>query len=101
MREGYDAVLHTDRSVYGVELDIRIPGSPDSVLVAQDVFGEVEERMQILVYPCSADQETERAVSVRINPDGSIAEVVIPEGISVRRWDDAVISDWLERRDGR
>ena len=101
MREGYDAVHYAGRSVYGVELDIDVPGSSHPVVVAQDVFGEVEERMQILVYPSGADQETERAVSVRINPDGSIAEVVIPEGISVRRWDDAVISDWLERRDGR
>ncbi|VGO21917.1 hypothetical protein [Pontiella sulfatireligans] len=48
-KKGYEVLFHEDRSVYGVELDISVPGNPDPVLVVQDVFGEAEESMQMLV----------------------------------------------------
>ena len=101
MKKGYEATLHDNRSSYGVELEIQVPGSPHPVVVAQDVFGEAEERMQILVYPAGVDQETESAVGVRINPDGSIAEVVVPGHVPIRRWDESEASKWLEGRDGQ
>ena len=100
MSEYYKAMLHTRG--FGVELEIEVPENDRPVVVAQDVFGERETRMQMLVYPATDEAgETENAVSVRINPDGSIAEVVVPEGVNVRRWDDAEASDWMIARDGK
>lgn len=101
MKKEYETTFHENRSTYGVELDIAVPGNTHHVLVAQDVFGAAEEQMQLLVYPAGVDQETESAVSVRFNDDGSIAEVVVPDEMSVRHWDDSVESDWLKRRDGQ
>ena len=101
MKKGYEVTFHENRSAYGVEVDIHVPGNPLPVLVAQDVFGEADEQMQLLVYPAGVDQETESAVSVRFNDDGSIAEVVVPDELSIRRWDDPDESDWLKRRDGQ
>lgn len=101
IKKGYEACFLDNRSIYGVELDINVPGNPDSVLVAQDVFGEAEESMQMLVYPAGVDQEVETAASVRFNDDGSMAEVVVPNGVLVKRWDDIAVSDWLKRRDGQ
>ena len=101
MKKGYDATFHENRSIYGVELDIALPGNTHPVLVAQDVFGEAEEQMQLLVYPAGVDQETDSAVSIRFNDDGSIAEVVVPDDMPVRHWDDSEESDWLKRRDGQ
>lgn len=101
IKQGYEATLHEERSIFGVELDINVPGNPDPVLVAQDVFGEVEDSMQIFVYPAGVDQEVESAASVRFNPDGSIAEGVVPDGVPGKRWDETTVSDWLERRDGK
>jgi hypothetical protein len=95
--------MHDDRSVYGAEWDINVPGNTNPVVVAQDVFGEVEEYMQLLVYPSTdKDGETENAVSVRLNKDGSIAGVVVPDGTPVCSWEDTTTSsDWLKARDGR
>ncbi|VGO13671.1 hypothetical protein PDESU_02228 [Pontiella desulfatans] len=101
MKKEYEATFHETRSTYGVELDIDVPGNPHPVLVAQDVFGEIEEQMQLLVYPAGVDQETESAVSIRFNDDGSIAEVVVPDGAIVLKWEDTTVSDWLKRRDGQ
>ncbi|VGO12614.1 hypothetical protein PDESU_01167 [Pontiella desulfatans] len=101
MKKEYEATFQENRSTYGVELDISVPGNTHPVLVAQDVFGEAEEQMQLLVYPAGVDQETESAVSIRFNDDGSIAEVVVPDEMSVRHWDDSEESDWLKRRDGQ
>lgn len=101
MKKEYEATFYESRSIYGVELEISVPGNPHPVLVAQDVFGEAEEQMQLLVYPAGIDQETEAAVSVRFNDDGSIAEVVVPDGVPVRHWDEPAESDWLKRRDGQ
>ena len=94
------AVFHGNRSVYGAEMDLRLPGCRDPVTVAQDVYGEAEECMQVLVYPAGVDQETEAAASIRFNADGGIAEVVVPDGVPVGRWGDPRASAWLERRDG-
>lgn len=101
MSKGYEVTIHENRSAFGVELDIAMPANPQPVLVAQDVFGEAEEQMQLLVYPAGVDQETESAVSIRFNDDGSFAEVVVPDGVQIRRWDEPDESDWLKRRDGQ
>ena len=101
MTKEYKVTIHENRSAFGVEMDVAMPANPHPVLVAQDVFGEAEEQMQLLVYPAGVDQETESAISVRFNDDGSIAEVVVPDGVQIRHWDDSVESDWLKRRDGQ
>ncbi|MDF7822822.1 hypothetical protein P4B35_02255 [Pontiellaceae bacterium B12227] len=101
MKKNYAVAVHETRSAFGVELDIHVPGSPHPVLVAQDVFGEAEEQIQLLVYPAGIDQETESAVSIRFNDDGSIAEVVVPDGAIALKWEDITVSDWLKRRDGQ
>jgi len=101
IKKDYEVSMHEDRSVYGVEWDINVPRNTKPVIVAQDVFGEVEEYMQLLVYPSTdQDGETENALSVRFNPDGSMAGVVVPDGIPVCSWDEPTSSDWLNARDG-
>jgi hypothetical protein len=101
IKKDYEVSMHEDRSVYGVEWDINVPGNTKPVVVAQDVFGEVEEYMQLLVYPSTdKDGEVENAISVRFNKDGSIAGVVVPDGISVCSWDEPTTSAWLKARDG-
>ena len=100
-KPGYEATLHDERSAYGVELDIRVPQNKNPVVVAQDVYGENKELMQILVYPATDEAgEVEHAVSVRINPDGSLAGVVVPDGIPVENWGESSVSDWMNTRDG-
>ena len=101
MMKGYEVTIQEKRSAFGVEMDIAMPANPHPALVAQDVFGEAEECMQLLVYPAGVDQETESAISVRFNDDGSIAEVVVPDEVSIRHWDEPDGSDWLKRRDGQ
>lgn len=101
VKRRFEVSVHEDRSIYGTEWDVRVPDNDNPVVVAQDVFGEAKELMQLLVYPAGVDQETESAVSIRFNDDGSIAEVVVPDGVPVTRWDDTTESDWLERRDGK
>ena len=102
MKQDYTVTLHDDRSSYGVELDISVPQNDNPVVVAQDVYGEKRELMQLLVYPASdMDQEVEAAVSIRVAPDGSIAGVVVPKGIPVGSWEESSVSDWMEARDGR
>jgi hypothetical protein len=96
----YEATLHTCRSAYGVELDIAVPENEHPVVVAQDVYGEMEERLQVLVYPAGEGPEVEEAVGIRFNPDGSIAEVRVPGGVLVATWDAPEPSVWLKERDG-
>ena len=101
-KQDYAVTLHDDRSNYGVELDIDVPQNDNPVVVAQDVYGEKQELMQLLIYPAIDEEgEVENAVSVRINPDGGIAGVVTPEGVPVSAWDEDTVSDWMERRDGQ
>jgi len=101
VRQDYKTTLHEERSAYGVELDINVPQNDRPVVVAQDVYGESRELMQLLIYPAIDEEgEVENAVSVRINPDGSIAGVVTPEGVPVSAWDEDTVSDWMQRRDG-
>lgn len=102
IKQGYEVSLHEDRSVYGVEWDIGVPDNDNPVVVAQDVFGEVEEHMQLLIYqPTDEEGEVEKAISVRFNKDGGFAGVVVPEGVPVCSWEETTVSDWLERRDGK
>lgn len=96
----YTATLHEHRSDFGVELDIAVPGSGHPVVVAQDVYGEVAVRMQVLVYPSGDGPEVEEAVGVRFNNDGTIAEVRLPEGVPAAQWDAAEPTNWLRERDG-
>lgn len=101
IKQGYEVFMHENRSVYGVEWDIRVPQNHQPVTVAQDVYGEQEERMQLFVYPAGGEElAVEDAVSIRFNPDGSIAGVVVPDGIPVSGWNEAVLSDWMKARDG-
>ena len=101
-KQGYEVTMHDDRSCYGVELDILVPQNDNPVVVAQDVYGEQEEHMKLFVYPATDEEgEVENAVSVRVAPDGSIAGVVVPDGIQVGNWEDTSVSDWMEARDGR
>jgi len=101
-KQDYTVTLHDDRSNYGVELDINVPQNDNPVVVAQDVYGEKQERMQLLVYPATAEEgEVENAVSVRVAPDGSIAGVVVPDGIPVGSWEESSVSVWMEKRDGQ
>ena len=62
--KGYEAILDTSRSPYGVELDIAVPESQHPIIVAQDVYGEVTERLQVLVYPAGDGPEVEEAVGM-------------------------------------
>jgi hypothetical protein len=98
--KGYEATLHTCRSPYGVELDIAVPESEHPVTVAQDVFGEVAERLQVLVYPAGEGPEVDESVGIRFNPDGTIAEVRVPDGVTFATWDAPEPSVWLKERDG-
>ena len=101
IKEGYEVTMHDDRSIYGVEWDISVPQNKNPVVVAQDVYGEKKELMQLLVYPATDEVgEVENAVSVRIAPDGSIAGVVVPDGIPVGNWEESSVSNWMESRDG-
>ena len=101
IKKNYEVSMHEDRSVYGVEWDINVPENENPVIVAQDVFGEVEEHMQLLIYPpTDTEGEVENAVSVRFNKDGRFAGVVVPEDVSVSSWDEPTVSDWLKARDG-
>jgi len=52
-KKDYTVTLHDDRSNYGVELDISVPQNENPVVVAQDVYGEKQELMQLLVYPAT------------------------------------------------
>lgn len=101
-KQGYEVTMHENRLGYGAEWDIAVPDNGHPVIVTQDVFGEKEARMQILVYAADAGAgDTGNVASVRINPDGSIAEVVVPEDVPVRRWDELGASDWMVARDGK
>ena len=101
IKQGYEVFMHENRSVYGVEWDIRVPQNHQPVTVAQDVYGEQEERMQLFVYPSGGEElGVEDAVSIRFNNDGTIAGVVVPDGISVTGWDEPALSDWMKARDG-
>jgi len=102
IKQGYEISLHEERSVYGLELDIYVPENNNPVVVAQDVFGEREEHMQLLVYPPSDEEgDVENAVSVRFNKNGSFAGVVVPDGLSVVDWNESSVSDWMKARDGK
>jgi hypothetical protein len=96
----YTAILFEHRSDYGVELDIAVPDSEHPVIVAQDVYSEAAERMQILVYPSGDGPEVEESVGVRFNTDGTIAEVRVPDGVPVAKWDAPEPTSWLKERDG-
>ncbi len=100
IRKGYGPTLHEHRSAFGVELDIALPGSDLPVVVAQDVYGEVEERMQLLVYPPGDGPEVEESVGIRFNPDGTIAEIRLPEGVPACTWGAPEPTDRLKERDG-
>ena len=101
IKKDYEVSMHEDRSVYGVEWDISVPENNNPVIVAQDVFGEVEEHMQLLIYPpTDVEGEVENAISVRFNKDGSFAGTVMPNGVSSTSWDETTVSDWLKTRDG-
>lgn len=101
IKQGYEVSLHDDRSVYGVEWDINVPENHQPVTVAQDVYGEKEERMQLFIYPAGGEElAVEDAVSIRFNNDGTIAGVVVPEGLPVTGWDEPALSDWMKARDG-
>lgn len=101
-KQDYTVTLHDDRSCYGVELDISVPQNDNPVVVAQDVYGEKQELMQLLVYPATDEEgEVEAAVSIRFNNDGSIAGVVVPDGIPVSGWEESAVSEWMEARDGK
>ena len=101
IKKDYEVSMHEDRSVYGVEWDINVPENENPVIVAQDVFGEVEVHMQLLVYPPTDEEgDVENAVSVRFNQNGSFAGVVIPDGVTAGSWDETTVSDWLKARDG-
>ena len=101
IKKDYEVFMHEDRSVYGVEWDISIPGNTNPVIVAQDVFGEIEEHMQLLIYPPTDEEgDVENSVSVRFNKNGSFAGVVMPDGVSASSWDETTVSDWLKARDG-
>ena len=99
IKKGYEVMLHAGRSPYGVELDISVPGSDAPVIVSQDVFGEEKERMQLFVSPSGAE-EVEAMVSIRFNDDGSIAGVVVPDGVPVEGWCAPSLSVWMKERDG-
>lgn len=101
IKKDYEVSMHEDRSVYGVEWDISMPGNTNPVIVAQDVFGEIEEHMQLLIYPPTDEEgDVENAVSIRFNKNGSFAGIVVPDGVSVSSWDETTVSDWLKARDG-
>lgn len=80
-KKGYEAKLCADRSIYGVELDIRVPGNDNPVVVAQDVYGEKEELwMEIFSHI--------RFVLARMPvPNSSIQEwlIVLSQDFSIRR----------------
>jgi len=82
---------------YGKEIKIAVPDRESPVLIAQDVFGEEEPMCQVLVYE---SEEDEHCLSIRLNDNGTIAEITLPtEWMSkIRPWSDC--SAWLTRRDG-
>ncbi len=90
------------RSQYGMELDIDVPNSEHAVTVAQDIFGEQSEMMQVIVSPTNEEYDTpiEESISVRMTREGKIHSVVVPNGIYIESWDTATVSDWLLNRDG-
>ncbi len=101
IKEDYPVTLHENRSIYGVELDIGVPDNDTMVIMAQDVFGEEKECMQLLIYPATDPEgDLENGVSIRIGEDGSIYEVVVPKDIRVQNWDTAKASPWLIERHG-
>lgn len=101
IKPGYEVFMHENRSAYGTEWDLCVPGNHQPVTVAQDIYGEKEERMQLFIYPAGGEELAEEdAVSIRFNNDGTIAGVVVPEGLPVTGWDEPVLSDWMKARDG-
>ena len=80
---------------------VRVPpldSEYEDLIIVTDVYGERVLRQQILVYPSDSDDEY---VSVRFNPDGSIAEVMVPHGTCLTYADDPEVSAWMLERDGQ
>lgn len=98
MSEDYKASFGVD--AFGGTMSITVPDHAGKVVVAQDVFGERVDRMQIIVYPTGVEDE-DAQVHVRFNRNGSIAEVLVPDAIPVRRFDDTVVHPWMLERDGQ
>jgi hypothetical protein len=64
-----------------------------------DVFGEQELRQQLLMYP--SDCGDDGFVAIRFGVDGTVKEVLVPEGVAIVRHTDREVSKWLIERDGR
>jgi len=95
-------------SAYGVDVNYGFPGTDSIVTVAQDVYGEKEPRMQLLIFPAGDSSCTsEPSVCLRFDLDGNLEEIVVPEkpwgdeDIKISTWDDEEASEWLVARDGR
>ncbi len=103
--EDYPVSILRDNSIWGDEVLYGFPETEARAVVAQDVFGEKEAHMQLLIYPSSADSnncEVEEAIAIRFNNDGTVAEIIIPPSLeaSVFPWDYKPITPWLKARDG-
>lgn len=70
------------------------------VEVHLDLYGEVYPLQQIMVYPSETNEVDDCYISVRLTPEGHIAEVLIPDDANVVRFGDPEPSEWLLRRDG-
>ena len=99
----YPVEISRGSSNYGDEVYYGLPDSKHPAIVSQDVFGEKEAHMQLLIFSAETDTgDVADAVSVRFNNDGQIAEVVIPTHLerNVFPWDCAEETKWLKARDG-
>jgi hypothetical protein len=92
--------FHPDRSQHGAELDISLPESTGTVLVSQDVFGEQIEHMQLILFPAGKEW-MEDGIAVRFNPDGSFAEVSVPDRVPIYRTSRSHRTAWEIARDGQ
>ena len=85
---------------FGEEFRVSMPDAELDVVVSTDVFGEKEEMCQLIVEDSGGD---EPALHVRLNDDGTIAEILIREDIyeCARPMNTSFVSDWLRKRDGQ
>lgn len=95
----FPTTVEFDKSEYGVEMSILFPLSGNKVDVCQDVFGELEEKCQIIIYTCSEDDP---AILVRFDDDGTIAEVCLSKETAQKivPIDTNKPTRWLIQRDG-
>lgn len=82
------------------EFRLYMPEAKVPVLIAQDVFGEMEKMCQLVIH--ESDPDIDPALHVRLNDDGTVAEILIREDLRgvVTSMESDFVSDWLKRRDG-